>query len=116
MKIKIALCQINVVDNKEKNIENATSMILKAVIQNADFIVLPEMFNCPYYNEKFIEFIVKDYGSGISDTNKARLFDIGKLFTTEGTKGEKGSGLGLALAKQIIEKLWLWIRNKVGKA
>ena len=27
MKIKIALCQINVVDNKEKNIENATSMI-----------------------------------------------------------------------------------------
>ena len=38
MKIKIALCQINVVDNKEKNIENATSMILKAVKQNADFI------------------------------------------------------------------------------
>ena len=54
MKIKIALCQINVVDNKEKNIENATSMILKAVKQNADFIVLPEMFNCPYSNEKFI--------------------------------------------------------------
>ena len=55
MKIKIALCQINVVDNKEKNIENVTSMILKAVKQNADFIVLPEMFNCPYSNENTVK-------------------------------------------------------------
>lgn len=56
MKLKIALCQINVVDNKKENIENAKSMILKAMQENTDFIVLPEMFNCPYENEKFIEY------------------------------------------------------------
>ena len=56
MKLKIALCQINVVDNKKENIENAKSMILKAIQENTDFIVLPEMFNCPYENEKFIEY------------------------------------------------------------
>ena len=54
--ITIALCQMQVVDNKEKNIKKAIEMIEKAVANNADFIVLPEMFNCPYENEKFVEY------------------------------------------------------------
>jgi predicted amidohydrolase len=54
--LKIGLCQMNVVDNKDKNIETAISMIKKASMENADLIVLPEMFNCPYENEKFIEY------------------------------------------------------------
>lgn len=54
-KIKIALCQMNVIDNKEENLKKASSMINKAC-KNADFIVLPEMFNCPYSNDKFIEY------------------------------------------------------------
>lgn len=47
---------MNVVDNKEENIKKACSMIMESVTQNADFIVLPEMFNCPYSNDKFIEY------------------------------------------------------------
>ena len=54
--IKIALCQMNVVDNKEKNIEKAIQMIKESKKQGADLAVLPEMFNCPYENEKFIEY------------------------------------------------------------
>ena len=50
-KIKLALCQMNVIDNKEANIEKATSMITDSADNNADFIVLPEMFNCPYSND-----------------------------------------------------------------
>ena len=42
-KIKIALCQMNVVDNKEENLKNAALMIEDSVDENADFIVLPEM-------------------------------------------------------------------------
>jgi signal transduction histidine kinase len=56
------------------------------------------------YNNNFIEFVVKDKGLGISEVNHERIFNIAKLFSTEGTKGEKGSGLGLMLAKQIVEK------------
>jgi CheY-like chemotaxis protein len=69
------------------------------------------------YNNQFIEFVVKDNGVGISDANKEKLFNIGKLFTTEGTKGEKGSGLGLAVTKQIIEKHGgqIWFYSKEGK-
>ena len=55
-KINIALCQMNVVDNKEENIRKAIQMIKESKKQGADLAVLPEMFNCPYENEKFIEY------------------------------------------------------------
>ena len=54
--IKIALCQMNVVDNKETNIKKAIQMIKESKEQGADLAVLPEMFNCPYENEKFVEY------------------------------------------------------------
>ncbi|MGB5530037.1 MAG: ATP-binding protein [Ignavibacteriaceae bacterium] len=69
------------------------------------------------YNNDFIEFVVRDRGVGISEANRENVFDIGKIFSTEGTKGEKGSGLGLMLAKQIIEKHGgqIWFFSKEGK-
>ncbi|WP_297979276.1 carbon-nitrogen hydrolase family protein [uncultured Methanobrevibacter sp.] len=55
-KIKIALCQMNVIDNKDENIKKAISMIKTSKDNGADLAILPEMFNCPYENEKFIEY------------------------------------------------------------
>ncbi len=70
------------------------------------------------FNDKFVEFIVKDEGLGISEANKAKLFRIEKMFTTEGTKGEKGTGLGLSLVKEIIEKhdgdIWFYSEQNNG--
>ena len=54
--IRIALCQMNVVDDKKANIEKAIQMIKESKKQGADLAILPEMFNCPYENEKFIEY------------------------------------------------------------
>ena len=54
--VKLALCQMNVVDDKKANLKNANLMIATAVKDNVDFIILPEMFNCPYSNDKFIEY------------------------------------------------------------
>ncbi len=54
-KIKLVLCQMNVVDDKEENLKKASLMIASAS-KKADIIVLPEMFNCPYSNDKFIEY------------------------------------------------------------
>lgn len=53
---------------------------------------------------RFITFSVKDTGIGIKANNLEKLFSIETKFTSEGTAGEKGSGLGLSLVKDIIEK------------
>ena len=63
MPIKIALCQMNVIDDKKENIKKASLMIKESVAKNADFIVLPEMFNCPYSNDKFIEYCESEQDS-----------------------------------------------------
>ena len=52
----------------------------------------------------FITFSVKDTGTGIKENNLDKLFSIETKYTSEGTAGEKGSGLGLSLVKDIIEK------------
>jgi predicted amidohydrolase len=62
-KLKLALCQMNVIDDKRANLDNAESMICESADRNADFIILPEMFNCPYANEKFIEYCEEEHDS-----------------------------------------------------
>jgi len=52
----------------------------------------------------FAEICVQDNGVGISIEDQARLFKIDKQFSTEGTNYEKGTGFGLLLAKEMIEK------------
>ncbi|MGB9936969.1 MAG: carbon-nitrogen hydrolase family protein [Methanobacterium sp.] len=55
-KLKLALCQIKVVNDKKANINKALEMIEVSAKKGADIIVLPEMFNCPYDNSKFREY------------------------------------------------------------
>ncbi len=61
--INIASCQMNVVDDKEKNVEHAIELINEASSNNANLITLPEMFNTPYDNDKFIENAEKENDS-----------------------------------------------------
>lgn len=51
-----------------------------------------------------IEFSVKDSGMGISRENIEKLFNIGTTYTQRGTENEKGTGLGLLLCKEFVEK------------
>lgn len=50
-----------------------------------------------------IQISIRDNGIGISDENKEKLFTF-LTKSTLGTFGEKGSGLGLALVKEFVEK------------
>ncbi|GAB4288046.1 MAG: hypothetical protein Kow0098_05340 [Ignavibacteriaceae bacterium] len=69
------------------------------------------------YNDSMVEFVIKDEGVGIPPENKSKLFKIDKLFSTEGTKGEKGTGLGLALVKEVIQrhKGEIWFYSETAK-
>jgi len=69
---EIALCQMNVVDNKDMNLKKAVSMIEEASIHGAEIVVLPEMFNCPYENDKFIEYAEeKETSKSLGEISKA---------------------------------------------
>lgn len=54
-------------------------------------------------SEKEIEISVSDSGVGISDEMRDKLFSIGKKQSTNGTDGEKGTGLGLMLSYEFIK-------------
>lgn len=100
--------------------ERLANLVFHNVISNAikfsnDETVVEVFANI--YNERLCEFVVKDEGIGISEENQEKIFNIGKMFSTEGTRGEKGTGLGLALVKQIVEKHKgnIWFYSEAGK-
>jgi len=45
----------------------------------------------------------KDHGKGIKNSNLEKLFVPFNQIDKKGTKGEKGSGLGLTIVKNIVE-------------
>jgi len=53
---------------------------------------------------EYVELCVEDSGVGISAENMSRLFKIDEHITTQGTNREKGTGLGLILCKEFIER------------
>ncbi len=54
--------------------------------------------------QNFIHINVIDTGIGIPNTLIDKIFDLNKEITTPGTEGESGSGLGLLLCKEFVNK------------
>jgi PAS domain S-box-containing protein len=59
-------------------------------------------------------FYVIDQGMGIPEENKDRLFDIDSDYKTRGTEKEKGTGLGLTLCKEFVNRHHgdIWVESK----
>lgn len=55
-------------------------------------------------NEKVVTVQVEDTGVGIPAGNIKKILNPSVLFTTRGTNNEKGTGLGLAMCREFIEK------------
>ena len=60
---------------------------------------------------------VSDNGIGISNQLIGKLFRIDESYSTSGTNNEKGTGLGLILCKDFINKHngRIWIESEIGK-
>jgi len=67
--------------------------------------------------EKFVKITVQDTGTGIPAEKQSKLFDGVTGFTTPGTSNEKGTGLGLPLCKELVEKNGgtIWFESEPGK-
>jgi hypothetical protein len=60
---------------------------------------------------------VRDEGVGMDADHLEKLFKLEESFTSPGTGGEKGSGLGLLICKEFIEKHHgkLWVISQLNQ-
>ena len=67
--------------------------------------------------EGLLQIAVSDNGVGMKDEVLAKLFKIDEHVTTKGTEKEKGTGLGLILCKEFIEKHdgKIWAESTLGE-
>ncbi len=64
-----------------------------------------------------IEVTISDTGVGMSKETIAKLFKIDEYHSTPGTSQESGTGLGLIICKEFIERNGgiIWVESEVGK-
>jgi len=67
--------------------------------------------------DKGVIFSVSDNGMGMSAAQIEKLFDRNQNYTTYGTSGEKGTGLGFNLCYDFAQKHGgdLWVESTPGK-
>ena len=65
----------------------------------------------------FLEISIIDTGMGIDPENLKNLFRIDSKSSKLGTDNEKGTGLGLILCKEFVEKQGgqIWAESELGK-
>lgn len=66
--------------------------------------------------KNMMQVTVADNGTGISKENISRLFRIDDPFKALGTANEQGTGLGLILCKEFVEKNGgkIWVESEIG--
>jgi signal transduction histidine kinase/ligand-binding sensor domain-containing protein len=68
-------------------------------------------------DDRQVEISVSDNGIGMTKETISKLFRIDSNLSTPGTEDEKGTGLGLFLCKEFVEKHggWIWVETNPGK-
>jgi PAS domain S-box-containing protein len=86
---------------------NMVNLIIRNLLSNAiKFTTIKGsiFISCSDLSEQKCLISIKDTGIGISQNNIKKLFRIDEYFSTTGTSGENGTGLGLIICKEFIEK------------
>jgi len=94
----------NLLSNAIKFSNRKTAVTINAITQN--------------HQNKFIEVTVIDNGVGIAKDTINNLFKIETNVSTHGTEKEKGTGLGLILCRELVEKnsgrIWVESIENIG--
>ncbi len=71
---------------------------------------------CRNNNDGFCQISVKDTGVGIPEENLKNLFNLQNSISTTGTKQESGTGLGLILCHEFVQRHGgkIWVESTVG--
>jgi two-component system, sensor histidine kinase and response regulator len=115
---------INLVNKFEPSVmvfcdKNSVSTIIRNLISNAlKFTNKNGAITIGFMDEReYIQIYVEDTGIGMSPENVSKLFKQSSIFSTRGTGGEKGTGLGLLLCKDFVEgnNGKIWVDSELGK-
>jgi signal transduction histidine kinase len=117
--------EIEIYNNVDHNLsvfadENMLNTILRNLISNAIKFTKPqgEIKILSKINQQMVEITIKDNGVGISERDIQNLFNLDEKNSNIGTANEQGSGLGLILCKDFIEKnggkIWVNSTENVG--
>jgi len=121
--------EIKLISNTENNLtvnvdENMINTIIRNLVSNAikftpkgGNITIKSHTTTDENSQQFVEIIVKDSGIGIPPEVQSELFKISTNISTKGTDNEDGTGLGLILCKEFVEKHGgeIWVESEVGK-
>jgi signal transduction histidine kinase len=96
-----------------------TNTVFRNLISNALKFTIPggEVIISAEVKQKEIIFSVRDTGVGIPKESIEKLFQIDQIYSTNGTNKETGTGMGLILCKEFIEKHCgkIWVESEEGK-
>jgi len=92
-------------------IRNLISNAIKFTPTGGEILIQAEL------KQYHTEISVKDNGIGISEEIQSKLFNISENTSTNGTENETGTGLGLILCKEFIEKHSgkIWVESEIDK-
>lgn len=90
---------------------NLIANALKFTGSNGEILISYEI------KENHVQINIKDTGIGMNAETLQKIFKKNLHFTTKGTKGEKGTGLGLLLCQEMIEKNGgqIWVESEIEK-
>lgn len=98
-------------DMTQAILRNLITNSIKFTPQEGNILITSELTNDD------IVITVADNGIGIDPVRLSTLFDISKMQSTSGTEHEKGTGLGLIICQQFVERHGgrLWVESESGK-
>jgi len=98
-------------------VRNLISNAIKFTPEGGQIRIYSEPFKDEADQKDMIRICVTDTGVGISPENLEKLFRIDQQVRSMGTANEKGTGLGLILCKELIDKHGgkIWVESEVGK-
>ncbi len=95
---------------------NLISNAIKFTQQNGEIKLLSNIIT-DKNNKHFFQITIKDNGVGISPEKQSKIFGLNKNISTKGTENEEGTGLGLILCKEFVEKHGgkIWLKSVINK-